>query len=273
MDLKNLNALAPWDWPGDAGEMLLKILGDRTADESERLLAADLAGNLTVVDDELATALLSVLRNDRETDDLRAMAAGSLGPALEHVEIFGYEDPDDILLSETVFHELQRSLRELYGKADVSKEVKRRILEAAVHACQEWHGDAVRTAYASDDQDWRLTAVFGMRFVRGFDRQILEALDSANPHICYEAVCAAGNWGVEAAWPKVAEILTAAQTDKPLLLAAIESAVAIRPQEAAEILSELAYSEDEDIAAAVCEALAIAAEPWVNDEDEEASYR
>jgi len=27
-----------------------------------------------------------------------------------------------------------------------------------------------------------------MRFIKGFDRQILEALESGNPDICYQAV-------------------------------------------------------------------------------------
>ena len=43
-----------------------------------------------------------------------------------------------------------------------------------------------------------------MRFVRGFDEQILEALDSKNPDTHYEVVLAAGNWEVDAAWPHVA---------------------------------------------------------------------
>ncbi len=268
MDLKHLNDLAPWDWPGNAGAMVLEALRDQTRVESERLLAADLAGNLTVVDEDLAIALLSVLRNDREGDELRAMAAGSLGPVLEHMEIFGFEDPDDILLSEGTFREVQQSLHELYREENIPKEVRRRILEAAVHAPQDWQKDAIRTAYSSDDQDWRLTAVFGMRFVRGFDQQILAALDSNNSDIRYEAVCAAGNWGLDAAWPQVAALITAEQTDKPLLLAAIDAIAGIRPRQAAEILSDLAYSDEEDIAEAACEALAIAAEPWVDEEDD-----
>ncbi len=268
MDLKYLYDVAPWDWPENAGETLLRVLGDPNADETDRRLAVELAGNLTVVDEELATALLSILSNGQESDNLRAKAAGSLGPALEHMEVFGFEDPDDILLSETMFHEIQQALRRLYRSDSVSKEVRRRSLEAAVHAPQDWQEEAIRAAYSGDDEDWRLTAVYGMRFVGGFDRQIFEALDSNNPDIRYEAVCAAGNWGIDAAWPQVAALVTAQQTEKRLLLAAIDAVAAIRPQEAAELLSELACSEEQDIADAACEALALAAEPWVDDEEE-----
>ena len=47
-------------------------------------------------------------------------------------------------------------------------------------------------------------------------------------------------------------------TDKPLLLAAIEAAACIRPQEAARILIDLTESDDEDIVEAAYEAMGIA---------------
>lgn len=59
-----------------------------------------------------------------------------------------------------------------------------------------------------------------MRFVRGFEDQILEALDNANPDIHYEAVIAAGDWGIDDAWPHVPALVTSERTDKALLLAA-----------------------------------------------------
>jgi HEAT repeat protein len=141
-------------------------------------------------------------------------------------------------------------------------------LEASVRAPQEWHPDAIRAAYSSEDEAWRLTAVFCMRYVRGFDAQILEALESENPDIHYEAVCAAGNWGVEAAWPRIAALVVSGETDKPLRLAAIEAVASIRPQEAPEILEDLTDSEDEDIVEAAYEALAMA-EGQSDESDEE----
>jgi len=135
----------------------------------------------------------------------------------------GFEDADDLPITERAFHRLQESLRKLYRDANVREEVRRRILEASVRAPQDWHEDAIRAAYSSGDEVWRLTAVFCMRFVRGFEEQILEALDTENPDIHYEAVVAAGNWGLDAAWPHVAALVTSKKTDKPLLLAAIEA--------------------------------------------------
>jgi len=109
--------------------------------------------------------------------------------------------------------------------------------------------------------------VFCMRFVRGFDEQILEALASRNPDIHYEAVCAAGDWEVDAAWPHITALVTSGKTDKPLLLAAIEAVASIRPHEAAGILDGLTDSDDEDIVDAVFEATAMAG--GLSDEDDE----
>ena len=96
-----------------------------------------------------------------------------------------------------------------------------------------------------------------MGFVRGFNDEILEALGDENQDIHYQAVCAAGNWEVDAAWSHIATLITTEETDKYLLLAAIEAVASIRPQEAAQILIDLTQSEDEDIAEAASEAMAM----------------
>jgi len=108
-----------------------------------------------------------------------------------------------------------------------------------------------------------------MGWIRGFDEQILEMLESRNPDIRYEAVRAAGNWGVDAAWPHVAALLTSEATEKSLLLAAIEAAVWIRPREAKRILIDLADSDDEEIAEAVSDASMEQGPDELDDEEEE----
>ncbi len=80
MDLKTLKNTPPWDWPEGTSKMLLGILGDERAVESERLLAVELAGDFTVIGDDIVDALLSILRNGEEPENLRAKAALSLGP-------------------------------------------------------------------------------------------------------------------------------------------------------------------------------------------------
>ena len=55
---------------------------------------------------------------------------------------------------------------------------------------------------------------------------------------------------MDAAWPHIAGIVASERADKSLLLAAIEAAATIHPQEAPGILGDLMNSEDEDIAEA-----------------------
>lgn len=269
MNLKLLKNTPPWEWPTNAGKVLLDALRDARVTEADRLIAVELAGDLCAVNDELVEALLGVLRKGSNTDDLRAAAAIALGPVLEHADTEGFDDGDEVPITEGVFADIQASLRKLHGDATVPKEVRRRILEASVRAPQEWHAGAVRAAYASDDESWRLTAVFCMRFIRGFDKQILQALGSTHTAIHFEAVQAAGAWGIDAAWPHVAALVASPKTHKRLLLAAIDTVAAIRPKEAAEALEELTESSDEDIAAAAYEAITMAMADGVSGDDEE----
>jgi hypothetical protein len=189
-------------------------------------------------------------------EQLRSRAAISLGPVLEQADTDGFEDPEDVPITEPMFRTIQESLEKLYLDNNTPKEVRRRSLEASVRAPQVWHQAAIEQAYSSGDKEWMLTAVFSMCWVRGFDEQILLALKSSDPEIKYEAVVAAGNWGLDAAWSPIVELLNDGLSPKPLLLAAIGAIGSIRANEAPEILVDLADSDDEEIAQAVVEALA-----------------
>jgi hypothetical protein len=271
MDLEILLDTPPWDWPADAGKTFLKVLTDRRAAPSDRLTAATLAGDFTVINDDLAAALLALVRDAGEPENLRARAAISFGAALEQASIEEFDDPDEVPITERTFRNIQDSLRELYLDKSTPKELRRRILEASVRAPETWHRDAIGQAYSSADKEWMLTAVFSMRWVRGFDKQILAALNSTNPDIHYEAVRAAGNWELDAAWPHVVELVNNPRTPKRLLLAAIGAAGSIRPAEAPGILLDLADSDDEDIAEAADEAMTMAegASAYEEDDDDE----
>jgi hypothetical protein len=272
MDMKTLLETPSWEWPEDADKTILGILRDRGANANDRILAAELAGDLTVMDDELAGALLSIAKHGDESEELRAQAILSLGPALEDT-YDAFDDTDELTISPGMFKKIQESLRKLYLDPTVPEEVRRMTLEASVRAPEEWHHDAVAEAYLNADEDWKLTALFCMGFIGGFEDQILEAINSRNPEIYYQAILAAGEWGLQDAWPQIVSILTGLDPDKSLLLAAIEASVCIRPQEAAEILSELTYSDDEDIVEAAHEAIAMSGvymddDDFFNDDDE-----
>src|SRR5262249_39498345 len=89
VDLNQLKDAPPWEWPEGAGRALINVLRDRRGRASDRTLAADLAGNLTVMDDRLADVLLALVRSPEEPEKLRAQAAISLGPALEEADLEG----------------------------------------------------------------------------------------------------------------------------------------------------------------------------------------
>jgi hypothetical protein len=269
MDIKILQDTPPWEWPRDAGKTFQKVLIDHDADPSDRLVAAELAGDLVVMNDELASSLVAITRNADEPEPLRAEAAIALGAVLEQADTDGFEDPDDVPISERTFRNIQESFQKLYFDDSVPKLVRRRILEASVRAPEDWHQNAIGAAYSSGDRDWMLTAVFSMRYVRGFDKQIMEALKSGDADIHYEAVEAAGNWGVAAAWPHIAPLLSDPSITKPLLLAAIGAVASIRPGEARDILEDLADSDDEEIAEAADEAIGMAEIALEEEEEEE----
>jgi len=73
MDLNLLRDTPPWDWPKDARKTFLNLLKDRLAPPSDRLIAADLAGDFTAINDDLAHALMAVLRDGGEPEELRAL--------------------------------------------------------------------------------------------------------------------------------------------------------------------------------------------------------
>lgn len=261
MDLKKLKNLAPWEWPEDTGGRLLAVLKDERTSEADLLLAAEFAGDYTVVDDELVVALLSLVRDGRRAERVRSEAAIALGPALESADMEDFDETDptpESPISQRTFQSAQRSLAELYRDSSVPKQVRRRILEASVRAPQDWHQDAIRAAFASGDDEWRLTAVFSMGYAPGFDRQIVESLASRDPEVHYQAVVAAGVWSVLEAAEHVAALATAPGTPKPLRLAAIEAVASIQPDEAASILADLCHAADQDVADAAQEALAMA---------------
>ena len=264
--LEALQYLPPWEWPENARDVLLKALRQEPGDDDDRLLAAALAGDSAMVDREFANALATILADNSAPDELRAQAAISLGPVLEEMDLADELDHRPIPAHD--FQRIRWEMHALFLDDDTPKEVRRRILEASVRAPAPWHQDAIRKAYAGNDREWRLTAVFCMTYVQGFDDRILESLDDPDSEIRREAVCAAGNREVRGAWAKVAALLDSQDTEKSLLLAAIEAAVAIRPRHAVPRLLRLCDSEDEELVDAAHEALTLA-ELFASDDFEE----
>jgi hypothetical protein len=274
MNLRELEHLDPWEWPETAATLVLGVLKDPSVPGTDRLLAAGLAGDMVILNEEIAAALLNIIQSKDESDELRAAAAISLGPGLEEAVYMDYDDPYDTpAFSEPFVKKIQHALHNLFSDPAVSAEVRRHILEASVRNPQDWHTGAIRAAYAAKEAEWQLTAVFCMGFVKGFDKQILQALKSTDPSIHSHSVEAAGNWELDAAWTHIAELITSSKTEKSLRIAAIWAAASIRPHES-EILEPLVDSYDEDIAEAAMDALSEAgfAEDMDYEDEEDDDY-
>lgn len=274
MSIKMLNNTPPWEWPEDAGEIIVEVLLDKKAPAEDRLLAAELAGDNVVMDNDMAPRLLSVVKDTAESEELRARAAVSFGAGLDYADMMEFDDygEEGGMLSEEVFTEIQDTLRALYNDSATPKIVRRRILEGSVRGPQDWHKDAIREAYALDDTEWRVTAVFGMGYIKGFEEQILESLETDNPDIFYEAVQSAGNWGLKDAWPCIKALLLKKDIDKWLLIAAIEASATVNPEGCVEYLMNFEDAEDEDIAGAAEDALTtagMAADEFDDDYDDD----
>jgi uncharacterized protein (UPF0147 family) len=273
MNLKTLKETAPWNWPEGTDQHLLSVLSNASETEADRLLAAELASDLGVINTALIESLLAILSSPKESEAIRGQAAISLGPVLELCDMDGFEDPTEVPIDETTFAHIQTQLHAMFSDPSVPKEVKRRILEASARAAEDWHEEAIHQAFLSGDPNWQLTSVFCMGYVGGFDAEILKALTSSIPAIQYLAISAAGVWQVDAAWPHVLNALLAENTDKPVLLAAIDAVASLRPREAQEVLTDLLDSDDEDVVEAASEAIAMAEERLkghTEDDDEEA---
>jgi HEAT repeat protein len=218
----------------------------------------------------LARLLLGIVANPAEGEEIRGKAAISLGPALESAWI-GVDDWEDseVPISQEMYRTIQPVLRQVYEDQSTPKLVRRRVLEAAVRSPEEWQNEAIRKAFASGDRDWKLTAVFAMRHVRGFDKLILEALNSKDLETRFEAVVAAGASEIKAAWPPIRSMLKDRKTPKELLLGAIEAAGMIGAEDAERILNDFLESDDEEIAEAAEDALSMMGDGEEFEESEE----
>lgn len=151
----------PWERPPDAGERIREVLADPHMEVSERVLAAELSGNIVAMSDEVGAALMAVLQEAGELVKLRARAAIAFGLVLEEGDLNGFDDLQSVPVSERTYLN-------------------------------------IRTASTSGERQWALTAVFAMRWVKGFGRQILEALNNVEAEIHCGAV-----------WTKVATVFPA----------------------------------------------------------------
>ncbi|HVS04211.1 MAG TPA: hypothetical protein VMT16_15715 [Thermoanaerobaculia bacterium] len=256
-----------WSLPPEARQTLLAALADGSAaarSEALEMLAY-------AIDDEIAAAALEIARGDADAS-LRAEAAIALGPALAAMSEAEDDDEEPEPLSENGFRKVRQALRSLYHDSGAPTEVRRRALEAAVQAPEAWQEGAVRAAFASGDPDWRVTAVFCMGYLPGFEQEILGLLRDQQPEVVFEAVRAVAQAEVREAGDRVLALAQAEDAGVDLRVAAIEALAALEPRGALEALRELSADGHQLVEEAALDALALLG-VWEEDEEGESDER
>jgi len=274
MNLNDLQNTPVWDWPESARETILRALKNRAGPLEERLLAAELAYDVSPDHDDVVSGLTEVVGEPDAPEELRARAALAIGPALETAHLGVASDAGEAL-SDAVFRKAQKALKRIYDNTSESNEVRRCVFEAMVRAPEDWHKAAIREAYDREGDGWQRSAVFAMRFVPGFKDEILEALESEDEEVLFNAICAAAERDVRDAWPYIEELVGDETTTKEILIAAIDATPMLAPDADAvnEALEPLLMNDDEEIVEAATEAMSSVGETgededWEEDEED-----
>lgn len=214
------------------------------------------------MDDEVARAFLDVASSDA-AERVRADTIIGLGPVIDEAGLdFDDEDDEGFVMdpelgppiSREMFETIVREVRGLYEDEAQPKLVRRRALEVLVRDPQPWHMAEIRRHYASDDPEWKVTGIFGMGYVPGFDDEIAAAVQSESGKLLFEAVRAAGSMEVAAAAKRIRELATSRTADRDLRLAAIDALPHV-DRDSFDLLQRLAGSDDDEIADAAEAAL------------------
>ena len=211
------------------------------------------------IDDDVARAFLDVATGDAP-EAVRADAIVGLGPVIEEAGMDFFDDTpltseyDEPPVTREMFGTIVGTIRKLYDDESQPKLIRRRAFEVLVRDPQQWQADEIRSRYASDDPEWKRTAMFGMGHVAGFEKEIEDAIGSSDGPMLYEAVRAAGRMEVFQTAVAIRKIAADDVADADLRIVAIE-ALPYVDDECQELLEELSSDSDRDIAEAAEAAL------------------
>lgn len=221
-------------------------------DADDKVRSAAIHELMHEMDDEIARALLDVASSDA-AEDVREDVIVGLGPVLEEAGDDYFDDDFDLdpelgpAVSREMYETIGSELRAIYENESQPKLLRRRAFEVLTRDPQPWLPDAIREHFASEDPEWKMTAIFGMGHVAGFEKEIAGLVGSLTGPLLTEAVVAAGRMEVTAAAKRIRELATSNATERILRLAAIE-ALPFVDDDVDELLHDLADSEDDQIA-------------------------
>lgn len=250
-DLDPFASRDDWGLPAESRAVLAESL--RSDDPEVRREAVEMLAHS--IDDELALQALEMARRDPD-EGVRAAAVGALAPAVAATMTAQEAGDGSAPLSAPVFETLRQGLRHLYFDSGSPKEVRRLALECAAQAPEAWLEGAVRAAWASDDVEWRGTAVYCMTRLPGFADELLEALRDRQPAVRLQAARAAGDATLQAAAPRLLALARAADEEALVRMAAMESLALLGDREAIAPLRDIAAAADPELSFAARTALA-----------------
>lgn len=248
----------------------------RSADPDERQSAFQTIS--VEIDDALTDEILRIAEGG-DAEEIRADALIALGPTIEicgidYSEDFGFAPELLPAVSKPKFEELVARLRAIHDDPSQPTLVRRRALEVLVRDPQPWQEASIRTHFAAGDRDWKLTAIFAMGYLRGFEKEIRELVETAEGDFLYEAIRAAREQSVEEAGERIVALALSPEIERELRLTAIEAIPWVAP-ESRDLLEDLTSEDDEEIAMAAEDALneldtnEMAAGAYDDDDDED----
>lgn len=250
--LKTFRLKAIEEWPRDSDEILLEIINNNKISMRTRQEAIEFASDLAVVDLKVVRAFCTIIKNSEESYELRSSAISGLSDILAEVSSPEYQaeikfvDPNEDIIKISDFDEVRQLLQQIFYNKHEIPEIKRRALEVSATLPDIWHSEAIKEAYADGDVAWRLTALYCMRFVDGFEKEICQELLSRNADMQQYALIAVKMKKIASVWPQVRGIIEAERINEDVFYAALEAGIAINPQAMPEILTSLSDFDDPD---------------------------
>jgi HEAT repeat protein len=197
-------------------------------------------------DPALIATFVKMMQSDSSAQ-VRASAANALGH-------FVYLDEIEAIPSGKISPALQ-ALRAIIASPGEPLEVRRRAVEAISYSGADDVPGIIRDAYASPDEDMRVSAVFAMG--SSADEQwidtVISELEAQSPAMRYEAARAAGELEARSAVPTLARLLD--DPDAEVQSMAVWALGQIGGDRARKLLTDIAKGDDEQLAEAATEAL------------------
>lgn len=148
-------------------------------------------------------------------------------------------------LRSTAGEELKAALESMVRDEAEPLLVRRRALEAIGVFNEQPVRELIKWGFAHRDREVKISAVYAMG--RSADDfwlpEVMQALSSSEPEVCFEAARAAGEIELSQAVPRLTEL--AAQDDREVATNAAFALASIASEEAVSAIQELAASEDE----------------------------